>query len=125
MEGVLKLSGFTWSKKSLQGFCLPKKLIFFESSLLSKPLRRQVLGKSTAAGGFRPSNEWRRLQARLEGLKVPRVCRTELNKGFSMHDTDPVKYIEVSCCLCSRTSCPGIFEIQWKPLSATEFKGME
>eukprot|EP00435_Cladocopium_sp_Y103_P042852 s226_g11.t4 len=37
----------------------------------------KVLGKSTAAGGFRPSNEWRRLQARLEGLKdqLPRDLR--------------------------------------------------
>ena len=29
MEGVLKLSGFTCNKKSLQGFCVPKKLIYF------------------------------------------------------------------------------------------------
>eukprot|EP00435_Cladocopium_sp_Y103_P042794 s226_g11.t3 len=45
----------------------------------------KVLGKSTAAGGFRPSNEWRRLQARLEGLKdqLPRDLRNSVEAFVS------------------------------------------
>mmetsp|Transcript_1756 Transcript_1756/g.3082 ORF Transcript_1756/g.3082 Transcript_1756/m.3082 type:complete len:388 (+) Transcript_1756:30-1193(+) len=45
----------------------------------------KVLGKSSAAGGFRPSNEWRRLQARLEGLKdqLPRDLRNSVEAFVS------------------------------------------